>query len=52
MHYAPGSVRSSRDIHCDTEQQARDLMIVYCKDTNRRDEAEHTADFLAFVSKP
>ena len=57
-------------IHCDTEQQARQLWadlaarlgslglelhpdktkIVYCKDTNRRDEAEHTSfDFLGYT---
>ena len=80
MHYAFGK-RMDREhsrcpfgryaddvvIHCDTEQQARQLWaglverlgslglelhpdktkIVYCKDTNRRDEAEHTSfDFL------
>ena len=57
-------------IHCDTEQQARQLWadlverlgslglelhpdktkIVYCKDTKRRDEAEHTSfDFLGYT---
>ena len=57
-------------VHCDTEQQARQLCaglverlgslglelhpdktkIVYCKDTNRRDEAEHTSfDFLGYT---
>ena len=57
-------------IHCDTDQQARQLWadlverlgslglelhpdktkIVYCKDTNRRDEAEHTSfDFLGYT---
>ena len=57
-------------IHCDTEQQARQLWadlaarlgslglelhpdktkIVYCKDTNRRDEAQHTSfDFLGYT---
>ena len=57
-------------VHCDTEQQARQLWaglverlgslglelhpdktkIVYCKDTKRRDEAEHTSfDFLGYT---
>ena len=57
-------------IHCDTEQQARQLWadlverlgslglelhpdktkIVYCKDTKRRDEAQHTSfDFLGYT---
>ena len=57
-------------VHCDTEQQARQLWaglverlgslglelhpdktkIVYCKDTNRRDESEHTSfDFLGYT---
>ena len=57
-------------VHCDTEQQARQLWadlverlgslglelhpdktkIVYCKDTKRRDEAQHTSfDFLGYT---